>query len=167
MELIASATRDWGIGIRGGLVRRLKDDMRFFREKTAGSVVILGRATLESFPGGKPLKNRTHIVLSAKEGYSPEGVTVCASVPAALAEVKRLHAEKVFVIGGASVYRAFLPYCQSAYITRMDISAEADRFLPDLDREPGWELTDPGEEMECDGVSFRFTKYENHAVKEY
>ena len=119
MNLIAAADENWAIGKDGGLLAHLPGDMKFFRETTKEKVVVMGRKTLESFPGKKPLKNRVNIVLTRNTDYAPEGVTLCGSVEEALELLKQYDSEDVFIIGGGTVYRAFLPYCKKAYITHI------------------------------------------------
>ena len=118
MNLIAAADENWAIG-RMGAFGSSSGDMKFFRETTKEKVVVMGRKTLESFPGKKPLKNRVNIVLTRNTDYAPEGVTLCGSVEEALELLKQYDSEDVFIIGGGTVYRAFLPYCKKAYITHI------------------------------------------------
>mgnify|MGYP001283821339 CR=1 FL=1 len=161
MNIIAAVTKNWGIGKDGRLLLSLPEDRKFFRETTLDSAVLMGRATLDSFPGGKPLPRRTNIVLSRDLAFHPDGVTVVRSTEDALREVKRFDSNKVFVIGGEIVYETFLPYCRYAYITKMDVQPEADRFLTDLDSRPGWFLETGGEWLLSGGVRYRFVRYEN------
>ena len=105
MKMIVAADKNWGIGIEGGLLTPLPEDMRYFREKTKGSVVIMGRKTLESFPEGKPLKNRVNIVISTSESLTTEGIVKVASVEEAVREAEKYAGREVFVIGGGTVYR--------------------------------------------------------------
>lgn len=166
LNAIVAVTENWGIGLNGGLLRSLKDDMRFFRQTTAGKTVIMGRKTLESFPGGRPLKNRVNLVLTRDREFKLDGAEGMHSVEETIERVKTLPSDDVFVIGGARIYREFLPYCKYAYVTKMDLLMEADSFFPNLDQEPNWILDQFGEPMECDGVSFCFCRYVNNAVKE-
>lgn len=165
MDIIVAVTSDWGIGNNGELLFSIPEDMKFFRNTTKDSVIIMGRKTLESFPNGKPLKNRVNIVLSHSEGYSPEGVTVCKSIGEVLETLKSFPEKKVFVIGGGSIYSEFLPLCDKAYITRMDISRPADTYFPDLDKYSDWSLTYESEQKSFEGVTFRFTEYTNSSRK--
>lgn len=167
MNLIVAVTKNWGIGINGGLLLSIPEDMKYFREKTVGKTVLMGQTTLESFPGGKPLKNRTNIVLSDDPDFSPDGAVIVRSLQDALRELKKYPDDDIFVIGGASVYKLMLPYCRYAYITKMDISPEADRFIPDLDADPDWSVDIPGEEMHFEDVSYRFMRYVNAHVKKF
>ena len=157
MKAIVAVSRDWGIGYKNRLLFSIPEDMKFFRETTKGAAVIMGRATLESLPGGRPLKNRRNIVISSRKGYFVPGAETAES-PAAAAALTEGE-ENVFVIGGASVYRQMLPYCSEALVTLVDESAEADCFFPNLDEDPDWELSELGEEREYNGLRFRFAVY--------
>lgn len=157
MDAIVAVAKDWGIGKDNDLLFHLPEDMKFFRETTKGSTVVMGRKTLESFPGGKPLPNRTNIVLTRSPDYKKEGVTVVHSPE----ELKALElAEPVFVIGGASVYKMLLPACEKVYVTKVNAVREADTFFPNLDEHPDWEMTSESDPLVHDGIRFRFTVYE-------
>ena len=165
MNCIVNVSRDWGIGNKGSLLVHLSEDLRMFRETTQGCAVILGRSTLSTFPGGRPLKNRRNLVLT--HGDTPiEGAELCHSIPEALrlaAEIEKT--TPVWVIGGSKVYAQLLPYCPLAVFTKTETDAPADRFFPDLDADPNWELESESEEKEEDGVRFRFLTYRNRAPK--
>ena len=163
MNLIAAADEAWGIGKDGGLLAHLPGDMKYFRETTQGKVVVMGRKTLESFPGGKPLKNRTNIVLTRNGAYQPEGVRVCRSRGEALEALKEFPPEDVFVIGGGEIYRGLLPYCSRAYVTHIFHDFKADTYLPDLDSDPDWRLSGTGERREDGGIAYEFRVYERCA----
>lgn len=159
MKMIFSADENWGIGRDNKLLFRVRGDMANFKRMTVGKVVVMGRSTLESLPGGKPLPDRVNIVLSAREDYTADGVTVCRSLGELLDAVSAYPTDDVFVIGGESVYRMLLPYCDTAYVTRFYASAEADRFMPDFDALPGWRLAEASEEMEENGLRYKFLTY--------
>lgn len=165
MNLIVAVDRNWGIGKDGKLLYSLPEDMRFFRETTSGKVVVMGRGTLESMPGGRPLKNRTNIVLSASA--QGEGFFAVRSIAELLAQVNQYPPEDVFVIGGESLYRSLLNYCSAAYVTKVDAAADADRFFPNLDRMDNWAQTSASEPREHEGIFFRFCKYENKSPKPF
>lgn len=160
MNLIVAVDENWGIGKDGDLLCRISADMKMFRATTTGHVLVLGRKTLESFPGKKPLPNRTHIVLTANRAYEAEGVILCHSLeelPAVLADYAE---DDIFVIGGDSVYQQLLPLCQKAYITKIYDKFPADTYFPNLDENPEWMLTEKGEVQEEKGVRFSFDIYE-------
>lgn len=160
MQLIAAADTNWGIGKDGKLLVSIPADMKFFRSVTDGKTVIMGRKTLESFPGQKPLKNRINIVLTRQEDYEGEGFITVMGVQQALELIKETNPDDVFCIGGAEVYRLFLPYCDRALITRIDHSYEADAFLPDLDRDPAWSLVKESDEQIYFDLTYHFCIYE-------
>ena len=163
LKAIVAVSENWGIGRGGDLLFHIKADMRFFRETTEESTVIMGRKTLESFPGGRPLKNRVNIVLTRDSGYEKEGAVVVHSPEGALREAENRGGE-IFIIGGAEIYKLFLDRCDTCLVTKVTAKPEADTFFPDLDALPEWELTEEGEEIEEDGLKFRFTIYNKKEV---
>lgn len=164
MNIIVAVDKNWGIGYKNSLLVSIPEDMKFFRNETAGKVVIMGRRTLESFPGGLPLKNRTNIVLTKNRNYRAKGAVVLHSVEEILEEVKSYPAEDVYVIGGDSVYRQFLPYCNVAHVTRIDHAYEADAWFPDISSMPQWVLTGESEEKTCFDLEYRFCRYERQGA---
>lgn len=160
MNLIASADRNWGIGFQNKLLVRIPSDMKFFRETTTGKVVVMGRKTLESFPNGLPLKNRTNIVLTSNKEYSVKDAVIVHTLKELEEELKKYQSEDIYVIGGESIYRLLLPYCDTAYITKIDHAFQADTFFPNLDELEGWKMTRSGEEQTCFDLEYRFMKYE-------
>ncbi len=166
MNAIAAVDKNWAIGLKNKLLVSIPQDMRFFQKTTTNKVVIMGRRTLESFPGGKPLKDRTNVLLTKNMEILPEGVIVCHTVEEALKEVERYPSGDVFVIGGASVYKEMLPYCDKAYITKIDRAFDADAYFPNLDEDPAWEMVKIGEEQTYFDMVYNFTVYERKPVKE-
>lgn len=164
MNCIVNVDENWGIGKNGKLLVALKADLRRFRELTEGKTVLLGLNTIQTFPGGKPLKNRRNIVLSF-EPMEIAGAEVITSMEAALDAVRG--DESVCVIGGASVYEQFLPYCDRAQITKTFLGGEADRYFPNLDALENWEITWQSEVMEEDGVKFQYIDYVNRKPKAF
>ena len=161
MELVVAADENWGIGFHGTQNLVIPEDRRHFRAVTGHGTVIVGRRTLLDFPGGRPLPKRRNIVLSRDPDFAVEGAETAHSVEEALALVADGDPEGVFVCGGESVYRAFLPYCRRAYVTRIFASPEADAFFPKLEELPQWRLVDPGEDREHQGVRYCFQIWEN------
>ena len=160
MNLIAAADKNWAIGQKNKLLVSIPSDMKFFRRTTTGKVVVMGRKTLESFPNGLPLKNRRNIVLTSNKEWGVKGAVVVHTLEELFGELEKYASGDVFVIGGESVYRQLLPYCDTAYITRIDHAFQADTFFPDLDGLEDWEMTEAGEEQTCFDLEYRFTKYE-------
>lgn len=157
--------KNWGIGKDGALLFRIPEDMRHFRRMTTGKVVVMGRKTFESLPGGRPLAGRTNIVLSTDKAFSPAGATVCRSLRELKEELKRFGTDDVFVIGGQRVYEALLDYCRFAYITRYDRAFEADRRLPDIETCGGWKRVKTLARGDHDGSAYAIHLYENMQYK--
>ncbi|HIV25251.1 MAG TPA: dihydrofolate reductase [Candidatus Scatomonas pullistercoris] len=159
MKAILSADRNWGIGCQNKLLISIPSDMKFFRETTTGHTVVMGRRTLESFPGGQPLKNRRNIVLTRNPEYSVKGAEVVHSPEELLKLLEGSPLEDVYVIGGGEVYRLLLPYCDTVYVTKIDFAYQADTFFPNLDESPEWELAEESEEQTCFDIEFTFRTY--------
>lgn len=159
MKAILSADRNWGIGYQNKLLVSIPSDMRFFREMTEGKVIVMGRKTLESFPNGLPLKKRINIVLTHDRSYQVKDAVIVHDKEELLEDLKKYREDDVFVVGGGSVYELLLPYCDTAYVTRIDMAYQADTFFPDLDQDPEWELTEESDEQTCFDIEFTFTVY--------
>ena len=160
MNLIVNVDSNWAIGYRGKLLVSIPEDMKFFRSETTGKVVVLGRKTLDTFPGGQPLKNRTNIILTRNPNYQVKGAIICHSVEEVLEELKKYNSEDVYIIGGDSIYKEFLPYCDVAHVTRTDHVYDADAWFPNREEEPAWVLTGESEEKTYFDLEFRFCRYE-------
>jgi dihydrofolate reductase len=162
MNLIFSAGENWELGLENRLVFRAKADMTHFARHTTGKVIVMGRRTLESLPGGKPLKNRVNIVLTTDKAFEAGDAAVVHSVDELLERLKAHNDDDIYVIGGESVYKQLLPYCRVAYVTRFLHAAKADRFMPDFDKLEGWRKTEGSEIHEENGLKFRFDTYTRH-----
>ena len=160
MDLIVAVYDDWGIGADGTQPVALSVDRKFFRETTRGAAVIVGRRTLADFPGGKPLPGRLNIVLTRQELDIP-GVTVCHS-PEEAAQLAK-EREKIFVIGGGSIYKQMLPMCQQAYVTKVHATPASDTFFPNLDEDPRWELAEILQQGQEDGIGYEICLYQQIA----
>ena len=141
MNLIVAVDENWGIGNKNELLIRIPADMKMFRQETTGKVVVLGRKTLETFPGGQPLKNRTNIILSTQKDYQVKDAIVVSSVEKLMEELKNYNSDDIYIIGGESIYRQMLPYCTTAHVTKIERSYEADAFFPNLDQDENWKIT--------------------------
>ncbi len=160
MDCIVAVDEKWGIGRENDMLCPISTDLKRFRAITSGHILVLGRKTLESFPNQKPLPNRIHIVLTQNRDYQAEGVTLCHSIADLPTVLKQYEGEKVFVVGGGSVYRQMLPFCQKAYVTKIYDTFPADTYFPNLDEEEGWVLVEKGQMQEEKGVRFSFDLYE-------
>jgi dihydrofolate reductase len=160
MNIIAAVDRNWAIGKNNSLLVSIPADMKFFRQTTTGKVVVMGRKTLESFPNGLPLKNRTNIVLSSREDYSVKDAVIVHSMEELSAELEKYDTDDIYVIGGESIYRQLLPVCSTAHITKIDHEYEADAWFPNLDEDPEWHITADSDEQTYFDLEYRFLKYE-------
>ena len=160
MKCIVAVDENWAIGYKNQLLVSIPADMRFFKEMTTGKVVVMGKNTLESFPGGKPLANSTNIVVALEKDYKVPGATVVNSIEEALEAVKEYDTEDVYIIGGASIYKQFLQYCDVAHVTKIDYAYAADTYFPNLDKDDEWEITADSEEQTYYDLEYRFLKYE-------
>ena len=160
MNVIVAADQNWGIGKDNKLLVSIPADMKMFREETSGKVIVMGRKTLESFPNGLPLKNRTNIVITKNKDYDAKGAIVVHSIEEALEEIKSYPEEQIYIIGGEQIYRQFLPYCDRAYITKIDYHYEADTHFPNLDEDPEWEMTHISDEQTYYDLEYYFTIYQ-------
>ncbi|MCF2667537.1 dihydrofolate reductase [Faecalicatena contorta] len=160
MNIIVAADKNWAIGKNNKLLVSIPQDMKFFRETTTGKVVVMGRKTLESFPGGQPLKKRVNIVLTSDKNYHVNGADIVHSIDALLEELKKYPAEDIYVIGGESIYRQLLPYCDKAYVTKIEHAYDADTFFPNLDEDPQWRMTKTSDEQTYFDLEYEFTIYE-------
>ena len=159
MKLIVAADANWAIGLGGDQLCYIPADLKRFQRLTTGHPVLLGRKTLSTFPGGRPLKNRRNLILSADPAFAPEGAEVFRTWEAALAAAP----EDTFVIGGEQVYRQALPFCDKAYITRLHRVFKADRWFPDLDTDPAWEITETEGPFDHEGLEYSYVTYQRKA----
>lgn len=160
MNLIAAVDKNWAIGKDNKLLVSIPMDMKFFREITTEKVVVMGRKTLESFPNGLPLKNRTNIVLTHNVNYDGKGAIVVHSMEALREELKKYESEDIYVIGGEQIYRALVDDCDVAHITKINYAYDADAYFPNLDEKPEWKITADSEEQTYFDLEFFFYKYE-------
>jgi len=157
MIAIVAVDQNWGIGKDGNQLIYIPEDLKRFRSFTTGNTIVLGRKTVATFPGGRPLKNRRNLILSRNPDYRPEGAEVYPDMDSLLAQVT--DPDNTYVVGGASVYNALIGACDRAYVTKIDAAWPADCWFPDLDADPAWEAYEQSEEMEHEGVKFRYVNY--------
>ena len=156
MDAIVAVYDDWGIGKDGTQPIALSTDRKFFRETTRGAMVIVGRRTVDDFPGKKPLPGRVNVALTRSD-MEVHGFTVCHS-PEEAAELAKT-AEKAMVIGGGTIYRQMLPLCDRAYITKVHVTPESDTFFPNLDEDADWELSEVLQSGEENGIAYEMCLY--------
>ena len=159
MNLIAAVDKRRAIGNKGQLLVSTPGDQKLFRDETLGKVVVMGRKTLESLPGGRPLYGRTTIVLSRDKSYQVKDAQVVHTLEEALRELEKYSSEDIFVAGGQEIYQQFLPYCQTAHITWIDYTYDADTYFPNLDQDEEWELAAESEEQTYFNICYEFRMY--------
>ncbi len=166
MKAIVAVDIKWGIGKKNDLLFSIPADMKFFREKTSGKVIVMGSNTLKSFPGSKPLKNRTNVVLFPG-GEKRDDCIIVDSLEELSAELKKYNTDEVFIVGGAMFYKTMLPYCSEVFVTKVKEDGGAEVFFENLDKHPDFSCVKVDEEMESNGHKFNFTVYKNSCVKEF
>lgn len=159
MNMIVAADKNWAIGKDQSLLVVIPADHKSFRNMTLGKTVIMGRKTLESLPGGRPLELRSNIVLTHNPDYHIKGAAVVHSLPE-LFHMLGKEQEDAYVIGGGTVYEQLLPYCDVVHVTRIDHAYEADTYFPNLDQMEGWEITAESEEQTYFDLEYTYVKYE-------
>lgn len=167
MNLIVAVDNNWAIGKDNDLLIKIPQDLNYFSEKTTNNIVVMGRKTLESFPRSKPLRDRINIVISTKEDYKVKGGIVLHSVDEVLEEVKQYKSEDIYIIGGQTIYEQFLDYCDTAYVTKINYSYDADTFFPNLDDKEEWEIKGVSDEQTYYDIEYKFYKYKNNKTRTY
>ena len=163
MNLIAAVDKNWAIGKNNQLLVRIPADQKFFRETTTGKVVVMGRKTLESFPNGLPLKNRTNIVLTKDKNYKVKDAIVLHSMDELMVELEKYDSDDIYIIGGEKIYAQLVDQCDVAHITKIDYEYAADAYFPNLDEKPEWVITGDSEEQTYFDLIYYFYRYERKA----
>lgn len=166
MKTIVAVDNKWGIGKKNDLLFSIPEDMAFFRKTTMGKVCCMGYNTLLSFPGSKPLKNRTNIVLAPAD-VQRDDCTVVHSLEELFAELKKYDSNEIYVIGGAMFYKTMLPYCDEYLITKVEADGGAEVFYENLDKMENMECIYVSDPIETNGYTIRFTTYKNNDVKAF
>jgi dihydrofolate reductase len=167
MELSVAVDLSWGIGYRGSLLQRIPEDMKRFKERTVGKVVVMGRETFESLPGKEPLKDRTNIILSRKMDSADEPLILCHSLDELFCQLKKYQDDLIWIIGGASVYTQLLAFCKEAYVTKIESEYTADKYFVNLDKDETWTLSSLSDPYVYKDVHYKFAKYVNNKVEIY
>lgn len=160
MNILVTADQRWGIGNKDKLLVQIPRNQKLFMEETAGKVVVIGRKALQTFWQGIPLQGRRTIVLSQNPDYKVKGATVVHSLEELLKELEAYRTEDVYVAGGESLFTQLLPYCNIVHVTKIDHVYAADKFFPDLDKNPEWEVTAESDEQTYFDIAYTFLKYE-------
>ena len=161
MNLIVAVDSIWGIGKDDHLLFRIREDMRRFRRLTVGKTIVFGRKTMETFPNGQPLPERKNIVMTRSSTISSCEIQVCRSAGELFQTIRSIPSEEVFIVGGESVYRQFLRFCEFAFVTRVEGVFDADAFFPDLDADSSWQIMEPGEPLHDGTLAYRWVTYHN------
>ena len=165
MKAIVAVDEHWAIGYENQLLYHISEDLKRFKALTQGNVVVMGRKTLESLPGGKPLPNRISVVLSRNE---LENVVRCANLDELMKTLEQYSEQEIFVIGGEHTYRELLPYCEKVYVTKIEATApKADAYFENLDELPEWEIEQESEQFSDGMVLYRFVDYKNNKVEKW
>ena len=160
MNAIVAVDQNWAIGLNRDLLVSIPTDKKMFRQETTGKVIVMGRRTLESFPGARPLPNRTNIVLSKNPDYTVADAVVCHSLEELLEELKKYPDDMIYIVGGGMIYRLMLPYVDTVHVTKINHAYQADTWFPNLDEDPEWEITADSDEMTYFDLEYQFLKYE-------
>lgn len=164
MKCIAAVDGNWAIGFKGKLLVSIPNDQKMFRNETIGKVVVLGRRTLETFPGGRPLSGRTNVILSRDKDYKVKDAIVVHDDDELFDLLRSYDTDDIYIIGGESVYKRYYRYCDAAIITKIDQKYESDAFFPNLDSDDDWEMVAESEEMTYFNVEYTFRQYRNKNV---
>lgn len=158
--MLVASDANWAIGCKNQLLVSIPNDHKTFRQMTEGKVIVLGRKTLATFPQGLPLQNRTNMILSGNPSFSVKGAQIMHSLEELLAALGGYPDEDIYIVGGESVYRMMLPYCDTVHVTRIDHAYEADAYFPNLDKLPEWEIAEESEEQTYFDIPYTFVRYE-------
>lgn len=164
MKLIVAVCEDWGIGKDGDQPFYIPEDLQYFKAKTLGKVMVMGRVTLAALPNG-PLKRRKNVVLTRDASLVVAGASACNSLQELSQYLSQYNADDIFVIGGQQIYEQLLPYCDTAYVTKIFATSPTDRFFPNLDNMDNWQLYSQSETKSHDGTEFCFCEYRNISTR--
>ena len=159
MNMIVAADKNWGIGKDGQLLTHLSGDLKYFKERTMGKAVVMGRKTLESLPGGRPLPGRTKIVLTANPDYKKEDCVIVHNKEELCEKCAEFPADGVMIIGGATLYNELMEQCDSLFITKIYEEFEADAFIKNADELPDYKVVWQSEMQEEHGIKYQFFEY--------
>lgn len=161
MKCIAAVDSNWGIGLKGKLLVSIPSDQKMFRNETIGKVIVLGRKTIETFPNGMALPQRTNIVLSSDNNLKIKDAVVVHNDDQLFYELSKYNSDDIYIIGGESVYKQYVKYCDTAIITKIDNAFEADAYFPNLDNDDNWTMVAQSEEQTYFSLEYTFREYRN------
>lgn len=165
MQLIVAVDNNWAIGNKNNLLVSIPEDHKFFRQTTMGHTVVLGRKTLAGFPNGLPLKGRTNIIVTHDPDFEAKDAIVVHSKEELLSKLSEYDSDEVFIIGGESIYNMMYEYCDTAHVTKINYSYQADKYFPNLDEMDNWEITGDSDEQTYFDLEYYFYRYENKNPK--
>ncbi|MDD6070644.1 MAG: dihydrofolate reductase [Clostridiales bacterium] len=165
MQLIVAVDNNWAIGNKNNLLVSIPEDHKFFRQTTMGHVVVLGRKTLAGFPNGLPLKGRTNIIVTHDPEFEAKDAIVVHSKEELLSKLAEYDSDDVFIIGGESIYNMMYEYCDTAHVTKINYSYQADKYFPNLDEMENWVITGDSDEQTYFDLEYYFYRYENKVPK--
>ena len=160
MNCIVAVDKNWGIGKDNDLLVHLPGDLKYYKSKTIEKVIVIGRKTLESFPGSKPLPKRTNIVLTGNSDYKNDACTVCCGIEALEKELEKYSDEDIFISGGEMIYNMFAKKCKNVYVTKIFDAFDADKHFPNMDEDENYRITWESEIFEENNTEYQFVKYE-------
>lgn len=159
MKAIVAVDKNWGIGKDGGLLVHLPGDLKYFKEKTIGQTIIMGRTTVESLPGGKALPDRTTCCLSRDMSYKRDDCIMFYNDSDLLVGLTYNNTEEVYVCGGAQIYLTFFDKCESFLVTKIFEEYEADKHFPNLDERDEFAVVWSSDVQEENGVKYQWLEY--------
>lgn len=163
MNAIVAVDSNWAIGNKGELLVSIPADHKMFRRETLGKVLVYGRKTLNTFPLGQPLDRRGNIILTRNPKLDVRNAIIVHSIDELLEELKLYNTNEIYIIGGESVYRQMLPYCDTVHVTKIHYAYQADAFFPNLDEDPEWEITADSDEQTYFDLEYQFVRYDRIA----
>lgn len=158
MNMIVAVDRQWGIGKDNGLLASLPGDMKYFKDKTLGKAVLMGRKTLESLPGQKGLPKRENFVMTSNENFEAERCEIIHDEQEVSDLIKK-YGDDLFLIGGATMYNKYYKLCDKLYITKIDAVLRADTFITNIDKDPNFKIISESEPIEENDLIYRFVVY--------
>ena len=153
---IVAVDENWGIGKDNQLLFHIKEDMKFFKEKTINNIVCMGKNTFLSLPMQQPLKDRKNVVLSSNSTFDN-----CINVHSFEELLEYINKQKtdVYIIGGAQLYKAMLPYYDKIYVTKVFAEKEADAFFPDLSQNNSYIIEEVSDIIKTNNYNIQFIIY--------
>ena len=163
MNLIVAVTKNWGIGKDGKMLVHLPADLKYYKEKTIGNVVVMGLKTYYSLPV-RPLPNRITIVLTRNKDFKDDRVLIANSLPDLFKLIEQFQNKEIFICGGSNVYNQLINYCEKAYVTKINTVKKADTFFPNIDDMNNWELIGATEPKTDNNLEYSFLEYKNNKI---